>query len=447
MNAIPCQMCEHPNACRMSVKECKWPPSDAAVKVEPVACVNCGGTKAPHALDPYWRGRCECAFVGQEAMKAEPILRVKVNGPMWLDATQAEFDKSTIRRIVYTAPQAPTAEPDFIDITDMLKLESMKPVEGLDEIMKHYETTFGRTPDAFMGKVVAETKERLLMWWAIHRDAIRAALVVAEKDQTNEQGRAADVAVSYRDYAAGFPLRMKRLQKVVDGSTPLDGTLIMVKDLQQLLTLAQPPSASPVAVPEAWRIGLLGVKERLSGCVDPYLSTKPFSAYRNGEQASLLQALAEIEEVLQGTSPGMACLVRPALPNGAGLDSPRVEIRSQDANQFEAVYTILEPSEYLIIATRDDENAPWYIDMRHPDGGHTYDGEWHNSAGKSVAEVITEALRGSELQDATPQALPVAVGGETDLNLICGACDNRHSAQEMADCPHGRFCGAKGKKP
>ena len=66
------------------------------------------------------------------------------------------------------------------DITEMFNLESMTPVDGYDEIYKHYSTTFGRTPDAFMQKVVGETKERLMMWWGAHREAIRVALVTHE---------------------------------------------------------------------------------------------------------------------------------------------------------------------------------------------------------------------------------------------------------------------------
>ena len=72
-------------------------------------------------------------------------------------------------------PVRPAAD-DFMDITDMLNLESMSPVEGCDEIFKHYTTTFNRTPDALMGKVVKESEKRLMIWWGAHRETIRAAL-------------------------------------------------------------------------------------------------------------------------------------------------------------------------------------------------------------------------------------------------------------------------------
>lgn len=82
-------------------------------------------------------------------------------------------------------PVQPVTE-EFMDITDMLKLESMTPVEGCDEIYKHYATTFGRTPDAFMAKVVGETKQRLMMWWGYHRETIRAALEAYDPEATSQ---------------------------------------------------------------------------------------------------------------------------------------------------------------------------------------------------------------------------------------------------------------------
>jgi len=54
-------------------------------------------------------------------------------------------------------------------------VESMTPIDGMDYIYQHYSTTFNRTPDAFMRKVVAETKELLFIWWGTHRDALRDA--------------------------------------------------------------------------------------------------------------------------------------------------------------------------------------------------------------------------------------------------------------------------------
>lgn len=95
-----------------------------------------------------------------------------------------------------------------MDITDMLDLESMSPIEGLDEIYKHYATTFGRTPDAFMQTVVGETKRRLMMWFGSHRETIRTALVLQESTPTTppakpalNDGEIANVVNALRDLA------------------------------------------------------------------------------------------------------------------------------------------------------------------------------------------------------------------------------------------------------
>ena len=72
--------------------------------------------------------------------------------------------------------------PWVMDVTDMLNLESLSPVQGYDEIYSNYSTTFGRVPDALMGKVVEETKQRLLLWLGAHRETIREALVAYETD-------------------------------------------------------------------------------------------------------------------------------------------------------------------------------------------------------------------------------------------------------------------------
>ena len=92
------------------------------------------------------------------------------------------FDTAAEYRAAHLQPERP-ASKDFMDITNMLNLESMTTLEGHDEIYKHYATTFGRTPDTFMQKVVGETKQRLIMWWGAHRETIRTALVAHESRQ------------------------------------------------------------------------------------------------------------------------------------------------------------------------------------------------------------------------------------------------------------------------
>jgi len=94
--------------------------------------------------------------------------------------------------------QAEPAGNECMDITDMLKLESMTPIEGFDEIYKHYSTTFGRTPDAFMQKVVGETKRRLLVWWGAHRETIRDALAAYEANSPQPVKPATDLTDEYR---------------------------------------------------------------------------------------------------------------------------------------------------------------------------------------------------------------------------------------------------------
>lgn len=87
--------------------------------------------------------------------------------------TQATAEVAVLRA---AGAQGVEEAGQIMNITDMWKLESLTPLEGFDEIYKHYATTFGRTPDAFMAKVVAETEYRLLKWWAFHREDIREAL-------------------------------------------------------------------------------------------------------------------------------------------------------------------------------------------------------------------------------------------------------------------------------
>lgn len=68
------------------------------------------------------------------------------------------------------------AQPDGVSFELDTAVESMTAIEGLDYIFKHYATTFNRTPDVFMQKVVRETKENLFMWWGVHREQLKAAL-------------------------------------------------------------------------------------------------------------------------------------------------------------------------------------------------------------------------------------------------------------------------------
>lgn len=77
------------------------------------------------------------------------------------------------QRVLKKAQQVNDAS---MDITEMINLENMTPLDGLDEIYKHYATTFGRTPDAFMANVVKETKARLMIWWMTHREEVHATL-------------------------------------------------------------------------------------------------------------------------------------------------------------------------------------------------------------------------------------------------------------------------------
>lgn len=44
-----------------------------------------------------------------------------------------------------------------------------------------------------------------------------------------------------------------------------------------------------------------------------------------------------------------------------------------------------------------DEDMRWYIIVKHPNGGALYDGWWHDSEEKSLAEAVQEAVRGADL--------------------------------------------------
>lgn len=44
---------------------------------------------------------------------------------------------------------------------------------------------------------------------------------------------------------------------------------------------------------------------------------------------------------------------------------------------------------------------PWYIQVRHPDGGYVYDGWWRDSEDAAHHEAMEEALKGSLLPPLT----------------------------------------------
>jgi hypothetical protein len=65
-------------------------------------------------------------------------------------------------------------------VTANFSFETLSPLDGMDAIYAEYAKTFGRFPDAFMAKVVAQTKEDLFIWWGAHRERIREALALAD---------------------------------------------------------------------------------------------------------------------------------------------------------------------------------------------------------------------------------------------------------------------------
>lgn len=102
---------------------------------------------------------------------AGALLGQKV-GPPWVPANmKAAADLIEAMQAALSQAQ-PDGEWFEVDTT----VESMTAIEGLDYIFKHYATTFNRTPDVFMQKVVRETKENLFMWWGVHREQLKAAL-------------------------------------------------------------------------------------------------------------------------------------------------------------------------------------------------------------------------------------------------------------------------------
>lgn len=115
-------------------------------------------------------------------------------------------------------PQPPTAEPG-------------QPSSAVDEsnffsrFVQFASEQGDHTPDSFAKGIVRLANEA-------HR-------LLAAKPP--EQGRAADVAVSYRDYSAGFVKRMERLKLLADAANPLDGLPVMAKDLKQILEIATQP--------------------------------------------------------------------------------------------------------------------------------------------------------------------------------------------------------------
>lgn len=83
---------------------------------------------------------------------------------------------------------------------------------------------------------------------------------------------------------------------------------------------AQPTSEA------AWQVGLKGVRERLVGCLNPMGQD---SAYNRGATSSLRQAIAEIDEVLAGTSPGM-CATHATAVTGAQAGASDAALKFSD---------------------------------------------------------------------------------------------------------------------
>lgn len=109
-------------------------------------------------------------------------MTLRIDGTYW-DFHDDDWKLWQAARTSFVSSESQKDNQKFVDITDMFNLEGITPLEGFDEILKHYETTFGRTPDLFMEKVMEETKERLVIWWSSHREEIRAALLLAKDNQ------------------------------------------------------------------------------------------------------------------------------------------------------------------------------------------------------------------------------------------------------------------------
>ena len=77
---------------------------------------------------------------------------------------------------------------------------------------------------------------------------------------------------------------------------------------------------------------------------------------------------------------------------------PTVLVTHRTDFELEATATVSEPAEHSIRAEREDVDANWYITVTGPDGLRSYDGWWQGSAGRSVEDVVQEALRGAALQ-------------------------------------------------
>jgi hypothetical protein len=80
-----------------------------------------------------------------------------------------------------------------------------------------------------------------------------------------------------------------------------DVRIELVESLTAIILLAALDGDKAVSEQEPWRVGLNGVIERLTGCIDPY--TKYNTVHMANTAYS--HAIAEIKEVLNGTSPGM----------------------------------------------------------------------------------------------------------------------------------------------
>lgn len=56
-----------------------------------------------------------------------------------------------------------------------------------------------------------------------------------------------------------------------------------------------------------------------------------------------------------------------------------------------------EAEGFNIDVHRDADTEDWYIQVKTVDGGYIYDGWWKDSANKTAAEAIAEAMRGAQI--------------------------------------------------
>ncbi len=207
-----------------------------------------------------------------------------------------------------------------------------------------------------------------------------------------------------------------------DGSEPIE--VVFTIDAWRKFSATLPSPVAEVAAPvgDAWSDEL---KHRIYNTLMHYANTTTYDAPRIGGvlqgcprgavpmpdelTRSAILMLGQIETAM-GRVPPQWMEVAASRAPVAVVAEPRVEIVAQEPDSFEAKYTVLEPQEYSITATRDDEFSNWSIEVRHPDGGHLYDGYWRDSVDKTMTEVIAEALHGAMLPHPAPaqKVVPVA---------------------------------------